>query len=84
MFSIPVLVAAVNVQSVKIGGKMAVVCTIGKVMALGVIVIGGMVKLGQGTLHVKQTKFILKIVFGCLYVKIATYKIASYSYYFQF
>ena len=41
-------VAAVNVQSVRLSGKMTLVCTVGKVAALGVIIVGGFVKLGQG------------------------------------
>ena len=47
-FCVAVFVAAVNIVSVRASGRMAVVCTIGKVAALGVIIVGGMVKLGQG------------------------------------
>ena len=44
-----VFVAAINIESVRLSGKMTLICTVGKVAALGVIIVGGFVKLGQGT-----------------------------------
>lgn len=46
---VSVFVGAINTESVRLSGKLTFVCAVGKVAALGVIIVGGFVKLGQGT-----------------------------------
>ncbi len=45
----PVLVASVNAYSVRLASGIQIIFTIAKVLALVIIVIGGIVKLAQGT-----------------------------------